>query len=88
MAHFAKIDKNGVVEQVIVIGNDDINNLPFPESESIGQAFIKEYLDKDGIYLQTSYNHNFRGRYAMPNFIYDKGLDEFIDPTEIEPVQR
>lgn len=88
MAHFAKINKDGTVEEVIVIGNDDIKNLAFPESEPIGQSFIKNELKKDGFYLQTSYNNNFRKKYAMPNFIYDRELDEFVDPKELEYTQE
>jgi len=31
MAYFAEIDSN-IVLQVIVIANDDVDNLPFPDS--------------------------------------------------------
>tara|TARA_R110000868_G_scaffold407593_1_gene689182 strand:+ start:876 stop:1136 length:261 start_codon:yes stop_codon:yes gene_type:complete len=62
MAHFAKVS-DGIVEQVIVVANSDCNNLEFPESESIGQAFIAS-LGIDGEWKQTSYNANFRGKYA------------------------
>jgi hypothetical protein len=59
MAHFAKIE-NGVVTDLIVIGNDDLEGKDFPESEPIGQAFIAELAKGDprleGEWLQTSYN--------------------------------
>lgn len=62
MAHFAKID-DGIVSQVIVVNNETLNNLEFPESEKIGQDFISS-LGLDGTWKQTSYNANFRGKYA------------------------
>ena len=40
MAHFAELDSNGVVVQVIVIANEDCGGGEFPESEAAGQAFI------------------------------------------------
>lgn len=78
MAHFAKIEKN-VVMEVIVINNDDINNLEFPESEKVGKEFISK-LGIDGEYVQTSYNNNFRVRYAIIGGTYDKELDAFLEP--------
>jgi hypothetical protein len=78
MAHFAKMNNNKV-EQVIVVSNDDIDNLPFPESEPIGQAFIAS-IGLDGNWLETSYNNNFRGTYAGVGFTYDDILDEFVPP--------
>lgn len=83
MAHFAKIENNLVIE-VIVISNDDCGGGEFPESEPIGQAFIAS-LGLDGLWLQTSYNNNFRVRYASPNYTYDAALDEFVPPPPIEP---
>lgn len=62
MAHFAKID-NGIVQQVIVVNNETLGDLEFPESEAIGQEFIAS-LGLDGSWKQTSYNANFRGKYA------------------------
>jgi hypothetical protein len=72
MAHFAKMNGN-TVEQVIVVSNDDA------PTEAEGQAFIAS-LGLDGDWLQTSYNSNFRGRYAGIGYTYDDELDEFIAP--------
>lgn len=76
MAHFAKVD-NGVVETVIVVSNDDCGGGVFPESESVGQAFIAS-LGLDGQWLQTSYNSNFRKQYAGINCTYDVIKDQFV----------
>lgn len=86
MAHFAQVSNN-IVNQVIVVSNDDCNNLEYPESEPVGQAFIASIGLGDG-WLQTSYNNNFRGAYACVGFPYDPVKDEFVNPivTKVEPV--
>lgn len=87
MAHFAQV-KNNVVTDVIVVSNDDCNNLPFPDSEPVGQAFIAS-LGITGDWLQTSYNGNFRGCYAGIYYLFDASLGEygeFLPPPVIEPV--
>jgi len=61
MAHFAKIE-NGVVREVIVVGNDDA------PTEAAGKAFIAS-IGLDGEWVMTSYNNNdvegaSRGKYA------------------------
>ncbi len=81
MAHFAQIN-NEIVKDVIVISNEDCDNLPFPESEPVGQAFIAS-LGLVGEWLQTSYNGNFRGCYAGIGYTWN-GTD-FVPPTPIEP---
>lgn len=63
MAHFARLDENNVVVEVLVVSNDDINNLPFPESEPVGAAYLNSFLPA-ATWKQTSYNSNFRFRYA------------------------
>ena len=82
MAHFAKIE-NGVVREVLVIGNDDCAGGDFPESEAAGQAFIAG-LGLAGVWKQTSYNGNFRGTYAGIGFIYDAVTDTFTPPPTPE----
>jgi hypothetical protein len=84
MAHFAKLNDNNVVTQVIVVANGDCGNLDFPESEPIGQAFI-ESLGLGTGWKQTSYNNNFRGKYAGIDDTYDAELDEFVAPPRITP---
>lgn len=84
MAHFAKVE-NGIVQQVIVINNDVFNGNEFPESELIGQEFIKS-IGLNGTWLQTSYNGNFRGTYAGLGMFYNPELDQFIVPVVEEVV--
>jgi hypothetical protein len=84
MAHFAKVE-NGTVSTVIVVNNETLGNLEFPESETVGQEFIAS-LGLDGIWKQTSYSQNFRGSYAGAGYTYDEELDVFVAPfvPEIE----
>lgn len=79
MAHFAKLENDLVVE-VIVVNNDVLNDLPFPDSEPIGVEFCQSLFGTDTVWLQTSYNGNFRGNYAGIGYIYDAALDAFIAP--------
>ena len=84
MAHFAQIS-NDIVRQVIVISNDDCAGGDFPASEAAGQAFIAS-IGLAGTWKQTSYNANFRGKYAGIGDIYDAVNDVFVAPTtEEEP---
>lgn len=71
MAHFAKIESNGIVSQVIVIDNSQ---------EHRGQDFINQELGLGGKWIQTSYNNNFRKRYASLGYTYDEINDVFITP--------
>jgi hypothetical protein len=83
MAHFAQVS-DGIVRNVIVVSNDDCGGGDFPESEAVGQAFIAS-LGLEGEWKQTSYNANFRGKYAGIGDIYDADLDEFVTPESDTP---
>lgn len=84
MAHYALVD-DGIVRNVIAVANAAIDDLPFPESEPVGQAFIATLPDlaaQVGVWWQCSYNANFRGVYPGLGFTFD-GTD-FIPPAAIE----
>lgn len=78
MAHFAQLDENNLVTQVIVVANATIDNLPFPESEPVGAAFCQEIFGAGTVWKQTSYNGNFRYNFAGKGFTYDAVNDAFI----------
>jgi hypothetical protein len=82
MAHFAQIDENNVVLRVIVVNNEDVGNLEFPESEPVGLAFLNNLYGEGLIWKQTSYNHNFRKGYAIIGGTYNQELDAFVNPKE------
>ena len=80
MAHFAQLDENNVVTQVIVVGNDDIKDVNGNEVESIGVAFCQKLLGANTNWKQTSYNSNMRVRYAGIGYSYNAELDAFVPP--------
>jgi hypothetical protein len=65
VSHFAKIDNNNIVTEVIVAEQDFIN------SGVVGDSFL---------WIQTSYNKNFRKNFASKGYTYDKTRDAFIPP--------
>lgn len=71
MAHFAKINDENIVEEVIVISNDDAPN------EKAGKKFIAD-LGIEGNWIQTSYNNNIRGKFAGIGDSYDPVADVFV----------
>tara|TARA_Y100000004_G_scaffold96766_1_gene108268 strand:+ start:2321 stop:2758 length:438 start_codon:yes stop_codon:yes gene_type:complete len=70
MAHFAQLDENNVVTNVIVVGNDDTSDNNGVETESIGVAFCQQLLGSDTNWKQTSYNSSIRGNYAGIGMTY------------------
>lgn len=80
MAHFAKLNEHNVVIDVNVVNNSDCDDLPFPQSELVGVAFLTQWSGGYTNWKQTSYNANFRKNYAGIGYIYDATLDAFIPP--------
>ena len=78
MAHFAQLDSNNVVTNVIVVDNSDIVDGNGNESEDIGVQFCVNLLG--GTWKQTSYNGNIRKNYAAIGYTYDSTKDAFIPP--------
>ena len=78
MAHFAQLDENNVVTQVIVVDNKDTSDANGVEKESIGVAFCERLLG--GTWKQTSYNANFRKNYAGIGYTYNASIDAFVPP--------
>ena len=72
MAHFAQLDENNIVTQVIVVSNEDIKDSDGNESELTGIAFCKSLIGSNTIWKQTSYNANIRKNYAGIGFTYDE----------------
>ena len=65
MSHFAKINENNIVTEVIVAEKNFIN------SGKVGDEFL---------WVQTSYNNNFRKQFAGIGYTYDKVKNIFIAP--------
>lgn len=81
MAHFALINSTtNVVITVNVVSNTDVDDLPFPESEPVGIAFLQPWDQPNTYWKQTSYNNNFRKHYAGIGYTYSAELDAFVPP--------
>lgn len=80
MAHFAQLNSQNEVLDVLVVDNENVENLPFPDSEPVGIAFLNNLLQQDLIWKQTSYNNKFRARYAGIGMLYNLDLDVFVWP--------
>jgi hypothetical protein len=78
MAHFAQLDENNVVTQVIVVGNNELLDANGQEREELGVAFCQKLFG--GNWKQTSYNHSMRKRYAGIGYSYNADLDAFVPP--------
>ena len=78
MAHFAKIDANNVVTQVIVVANKDTADANGVEKEYIGAAFCEKLFG--GTWKQTSYNGTIRKNYAGVGYTYNADIDAFVPP--------
>jgi hypothetical protein len=82
MAHFAELDTDNIVTQVIVVDNNDILDEQGNESEALGIQFCTDLLG--GTWVQTSYNDNIRYNFAGIGFTYDETRDAFIAPQPFD----
>ena len=82
MAYFAELDDDNMVVRVISVSNEVCGEptLHFPDTEQAGVAFIFDTLKLNGVWKQTSFNHNFRKQYAGIGYTYDSDADVFIEP--------
>jgi len=78
MAHFAQLNNENIVTQVIVVANQDIIDENGKESEQKGINFCYNLLG--GTWKQTSYNGKMRKNYAGIGYTYDEDRDAFIPP--------
>ena len=78
MAHFAQLDNQNTVLQVIVVHNNELLDNGV-ESEAKGIAFCQSLFPGTN-WVQTSYNGNIRKNYAGIGFTYDSTRDAFIPP--------
>jgi hypothetical protein len=77
MAHFAQLNDQNIVIQVIVVANEELleNGI---EIEAKGIAFCQSLFG--GEWKQTSYNNKIRKNYAGIGYTYDSQRDAFIPP--------
>ena len=77
MAHFAQLDENNLVTNVIVVANEELME-DGVESEVKGIAFCQSLFG--GNWRQTSYNGNMRKNYAGIGYTYQADIDAFVPP--------
>lgn len=100
MAHFAQLDENNVVTQVIVVHNSELVeskqttvnedgsvSVAVVESEQRGIDFCKSLFGEDTRWVQTSYNNSFRGKYASVGDTFEGGLFVTPPPPVVEVVE-
>lgn len=75
MAHFAKLDDNNVVIDVVVVNNDVLDS---SNEETSGVAFLTEWSNGYSNWKQTSYNKTFRKNFAGIGMYYDATYNAFI----------
>jgi hypothetical protein len=78
MAHFAKLDSDNIVTQVVVVNNDILLENG-TESEQKGIDFLTRLFGA-ATWKQTSYNGSIRKNYAGVGYKYDSAKDAFISP--------
>ena len=83
MAHFAKLDSNNIVTQVLVVANEVLLKADGTESELKGKQFLNSLLGTS-TWKQTSYNGTIRKNYAGIGYKYDSSRDAFIPPKPYE----
>ena len=71
MAHFAQLDENNIVINVIVVSNEDTADENGNEVESVGIAFCQSLFGEDTLWVQTSFNARMRRRFGGIGDMYD-----------------
>lgn len=79
MAHFAELDENNVVLQVIVVHNNELLDDEGQENEAKGVEFCNSLFGHTN-WIQTSYNANMRKQFAGIGYTYDDVNDVFVSP--------
>jgi hypothetical protein len=86
MAHYAFLDENNVVFQVITgvdetVTQTDTDGTQVGGSTEAWETFYTNVVNQEGVTVKrTSYNGNFRGLYAGIGYSYNEEEDIFIAP--------
>ena len=83
MGYFAHVTETTVTE-VHVLADGVTDNLPFPESEPLGQAFLSDlWRDPPQSYVECSIDGEYRGVYPGVGYTWDGTI--FAPPVEPAP---
>ena len=82
MAHFAELDINNKVIRVLTACNIDVQNNGGDQSEQAALHFgsLNKFTENGVKWVQTSYNNNFRKKYAGIEDTFDFVKNKFITP--------
>tara|TARA_R110002012_G_scaffold66927_3_gene174710 strand:- start:841 stop:1215 length:375 start_codon:yes stop_codon:yes gene_type:complete len=75
MAHYAQVNSDKVVVQVLVMDND----METKDGEAACIAWLKDKVHSDD-WVKTSYNNKIRKQFAGIGYTYDSTKDKFISP--------
>lgn len=78
MAHFARIDENGIVIDMLVVSDSDTVDENGVEKQEIGQAYLHNAFG--GSWIQYSYNGRIRKQLPAIGYKYDAENDVFVAP--------
>lgn len=80
MAHFAQVDSNWAVQQVVVVDNSILLNEQGIECDWLGEQFCKSLYGAHTKWIQTSYNGNKYKNFAGIGYTFDPYRNAFISP--------
>jgi hypothetical protein len=83
MAHFARLNENNLVEQVVVVDNSIVLHGGL-ENEQLGINYLQNIFGIDTKWVQTSYNASFRGKFAGEGDKYNEETDTFEYDLEFQ----
>lgn len=84
MAHFARVNKNWIVEQVIIVNNDVLLDQHGIECDWLGEQFCQQLFGPDTKWIQTSYNGQIYKNFAGIGYTFDPHRNAFISPKPYE----
>lgn len=80
MAHFAKLNEDNIVTQVVVVANEILLDDNGIEQEQKGIDFLNTTFG-NAVWVQTSYNDSIRGQYAEIGGFYDSAKNKFFESS-------
>lgn len=77
MAHFAELNQDSKVINVIYLDNQYLLDENGNESEELGIQYLKTHHGDEKTWIKTSINNNIRGHYAVMDGYYLPEIDQF-----------
>lgn len=85
MAHFVKLNEDNIVIDKQVVNNDVITDENGVEQESLGVTFLRNLFNEPTAnWKQTSYNNNFRHKFADLQDEYLPDVDQFRQQAPVD----